>query len=85
MRRFTYIVTDKMGIHARPAGALAREARKYSSRVTISAKGASKSAKDVFGLLGMGITRGMEITVSCEGPDEKQAAQELESFMERNL
>ena len=30
MKQFTYVITDEIGIHARPAGLLAKEAKKYS-------------------------------------------------------
>ncbi|WP_432643321.1 HPr family phosphocarrier protein [Acidaminococcus sp.] len=35
--------------------------------------------------MGMGIKQGMELTVSVEGPDEKDAAVALEAFLKANL
>ena len=39
MKEFTYVITDPEGIHARPAGALVKEAGTFSSKITISKDG----------------------------------------------
>ena len=39
MVNFNYVITDEIGIHARPAGLLAKEAKAVSSRVVIKANG----------------------------------------------
>ena len=31
MRQFEYVIKDSVGIHARPAGLLVKEAKKYKS------------------------------------------------------
>ncbi len=35
MKTFEYVVADELGIHARPAGILVKEVKKYQSKVTI--------------------------------------------------
>lgn len=35
MKNFSYIIKDKVGIHARPAGILVKEAKKYQSKIVI--------------------------------------------------
>ena len=42
MKTFTYAITDAAGIHARPAGLLVKEAKKFESKISV-AKGARKS------------------------------------------
>ena len=39
MRTFEYAIIDKLGIHARPAGMLVKEVKKFDSKITLSAKG----------------------------------------------
>lgn len=39
MKQFSYVIKDEIGLHARPAGLLAKEAKKYQSTVTLSCKG----------------------------------------------
>ena len=35
MKSFNYVITDEVGIHARPAGILVKEAKKYASTIRI--------------------------------------------------
>ena len=65
MQNFTYIITDSLGIHARPAGLLVKEAAKYKSSITILAEGKSADARRLLALMGLGIRQGTEIT--CRG------------------
>ena len=67
MKSFTYVIQDEVGIHARPAGILAKEVKKYSSRITISGNGKSADAGKLMAVMGMGIKKGMEVTVTAEG------------------
>ena len=85
MKQFTYIITDEAGIHARPAGLLVKEAAKFTCSTTI-AKGAKKGdLKRSFGVMALGVKKGEEITVTCDGADEDAAAAALESFFKVNL
>ena len=85
MKEFTYVITDKEGIHARPAGELVKAAKEYQSSVTIIKDEKKADAKKLFGLLGLGVKQGMEITVQIEGEDEETAAAALEAFLKENL
>ena len=44
MKTFSYTVKDEVGIHARPAGLLVKQAKKYASRITISKEGKKAEA-----------------------------------------
>ncbi|MCI8313531.1 MAG: HPr family phosphocarrier protein [Lachnospiraceae bacterium] len=85
MKEFTYVITDKEGIHARPAGELVKLAKSYASSVAVIKEGKKADAKKVFGLMGLGVKQGMEITVQVEGEDEDTAAAALETFLKDNL
>ncbi len=85
MKEFTYVITDKEGIHARPAGELVKLAKSYASSVAVIKEGKKADAKKVFGLMGLGVKQGMEITVQVEGEDEDIAAAALETFLKDNL
>lgn len=85
MKQFTYVITDEAGIHARPAGLLVKEAAKFASTTTI-AKGAKKGdLKRIFGVMALGVKKGEEIIVTCDGADEDAAAAALEAFFQANL
>ena len=87
MKQFNYTITDEQGIHARPAGILVKEVKKYASKITIEANGKSADAGKHFWLLwGMGIKKGTEITVSVDGADEVEAApSDRGHFFKENL
>lgn len=85
MKTFNYVITDEVGIHARPAGMLVKEAKKYASTVSI-VKGEKKAdAKKLMVLMGLGVKCGEEVTVEVDGVDEEAAAAALETFFKENL
>ena len=85
MKTFTYTITDPVGLHARPAGMLAKEAKKYESKVTIIREGKSSDATKLMMLMGLGVKSGDEITVEVSGADEEVASAELQAFFQANL
>ena len=85
MKVFTYTIQEKVGIHARPAGLLVKEVKKYQSTVTIVKDDKSVNAVKLMALMGMGIKCGDTVTVQVEGPDEADAAAALEVFFKEHL
>ena len=85
MQRFDYTVQDANGLHARPAGLLVREKRKYSSRVTLTANGKTADAGNLLALMGLGIKKGTRVTVEADGADETACAAALKAFFEQQL
>jgi phosphotransferase system HPr (HPr) family protein len=64
-------------LHARPAGALAVAAAKFSSAVSLTVGTSSADAKSVLGVMALGATSGQHITVAAEGPDAEEAVATL--------
>ncbi len=85
MKSFTYTITDEVGIHARPAGLLVKEAKKYGSVVRIEKEGKSAEAGKLMALMGLGVKKGDTVTVTVEGEDEETAAENLEIFFKNHL
>ncbi|EET60881.1 phosphocarrier, HPr family [Marvinbryantia formatexigens DSM 14469] len=85
MKEFNYVITDEVGIHARPAGLLVKEAKKYQSAVTVSFNGKKADARKLMALMAMGIKKNDEVTVSVEGEDEENALAGVRTFFENNL
>lgn len=85
MKQFNYTITDPEGIHARPAGEFVKAAKGFASDVNITKDGKTVSAKKIFGVMGLGVKQGQEITVSVSGADEDAAAAALEDFLRNNL
>ena len=85
MKEFKYVITDEVGIHARTAGLLVKEAKQYTSTITIIKGDKSSKATSLMKLMGMGILKGDEITVQVEGDDEEAAAAAIQKFLAENL
>lgn len=85
MKNFEFTVSDPVGIHARPAGLLVKEASKCASVITIAKNGKSADAKRIMALMSLGVKQGDTVTVTVEGDDEDSAAEKIESFMKENL
>ena len=68
MKEFTYTIKDELGIHARPAGMLAKKAKGYAdTAVTLSANGKTVNLAQLMKLMALGVKQGTEVTVCCEG------------------
>lgn len=86
MKNFTYTITDPLGIHARPAGLLAKAAKVYSDTViTVEKNGNAVKASQLMKLMGLGVKQGTEVTITCDGANEEEAAAGLLAFLEENL
>ncbi len=85
MKSFEYTITDPVGIHARPAGVLVKEIKKYASTVTVIKGEKSVNALKLMALMGMGIKQGDTVKVTVEGADEDTAAAAIEAFFKANL
>ena len=85
MKEFKYVITDPEGIHARPAGILVKLAAGYQSSVKIAKGEKSADAKRIFGVMGLGVKTGEEVTITVDGADEDTAAAELQTFFKENL
>ena len=78
-------ITNPTGLHLRPAGNLCKEAMKFKSKVTFEYSGNTANAKSVLSVLGACIKSGDEITLICEGEDEKEALEALIAYIESGL
>ena len=85
MKTFEYTLKDELGIHARPAGLLVKEAKKFESECTITKDGKTKKLTQLMMLMSLGVKQGDTVTVSVDGADEDAAVASLKEFFENNL
>lgn len=85
MLTFTYVIKDELGIHARPAGLLVKEAKQFASTITLECGGKKAAAKGLMGVMGLAVKKGNEVTVIVEGEDEAAAAAAMKAFFAANL
>ena len=85
MKEIKYVITDPLGMHARPAGMLVKAVAPYASKITVTAPTGTADAKRLMALMRLAAKQGMELTITNEGADEEKAATELLSFLSANL
>lgn len=86
MKQFQYVITDPVGIHARPAGLLVKAAKALDSTVTVEKVGGKSSvATKLMAVMGLGVKGGDTITVTVEGGNEEASLQAMEQFFRENL
>ena len=72
-----YTITVPVGMHARHAGLLVREAQKYQSDIRFSLGGHTVDGKRIMAVMTLGARQGDLIKTEVEGPDEDLAATRL--------
>ncbi len=85
MQKFNYVIKDEVGIHARPAGLLVKEAKKYESTIQIVKDSKSAVATKLMAVMGLGVKCGDTVEVVVEGADEAVAFEGIKAFFESNL
>lgn len=66
-------IENKLGIHARPASLLVQEATKFQSDIQLKKDGASADAKSIMSIMMLAASKGTQISLSVDGPDEQDA------------
>ena len=84
-REFIYTVKDPLGIHARPAGELAKLIRKHNCRFVIVANGHTAENGSIVQLMALGVSQGCTLSCRAEGPDAAAAIREVRQFLEQHL
>ena len=85
MKTLEYVITDELGIHARPAGMLVKEAGKFASKIMVASPKKEVDAKRIMGVMSMGAKKGETLKFTIEGADEDAAAEAIEAFLKANL
>ena len=76
---------NETGLHARPAGELAKLASAFKSNINLNVDGKTVNAKSILGIMSLGIKANTEIEIECDGEDEDKAMEEILKAFENNL
>ena len=85
METFQYTITDEIGIHARPAGELAKLAKEFESKITLKTETKQADAEKLMAVMALGIHHGQTVTVEIDGADEKEAVRAVRDFFQAKL
>ncbi len=73
----TVRVTNRAGLHTRPAAMLVKVASQFSSDIYLERDGFSINAKSIIGVMTLAAEQGSTLGLSVEGPDETAAAEAI--------
>jgi phosphocarrier protein HPr len=79
------LVTNKLGIHARPAALFVKTANQFSSDIYVEKDGEVVNGKSIMGLMMLAAGPGSRLRVKAEGEDAARALGELEGLVERKF
>ena len=79
------VVANAQGLHARPADLLAREARKWRSRIEFVADSQRVDGKSILELLTLAAEAGTRLVVEATGPDAREALEAIGGLFERKF
>ncbi|MFW6312955.1 MAG: HPr family phosphocarrier protein [Spirochaetota bacterium] len=78
-------VTNRAGIHARPAAMIVQTASRYDSRIMLGKDNEEINAKSIMGIITLGAGYDTVLNMKVEGPDEQEAADAVASLFENRF
>jgi phosphocarrier protein len=72
-----FIISNKLGLHARPSAQLTQAASRFASDIHISRSGRRVNAKSIMGVMMLAAGQGSTVTVEAEGDDAEAALQAI--------
>ena len=80
-----FVVTNKLGIHARPAAMFVKVANRFKCNVFVEKDGEKVNGKSIMGLMMLAAGPGSKLKVYAEGNDASAALAELEALLKRKF
>ena len=78
-------ITNRTGIHARPASLIVQKASEFDSEVSIIKDNKEINAKSIMGIMSLGISQSTKIKLKAEGSDEEEVINELEDLITNKI
>ena len=76
-----FLITNKQGIHARPAALFVKTANRYQCEIFVEKDGERVNGKSIMGLMMLAAGPGSRLTVHAEGQDASAALAEIEALV----
>lgn len=78
-------ITNKLGIHARPAAQFVKMSSRFSADIRVEKDGEEVDGKSIMGLMMLAAGQGSVLTIAAEGDDAEEALVALETLIGRNF
>lgn len=85
MKEMVYLVTNPLGVHARPCALLAQCCVKFKSIVTVKANGKTADGRNVLELLALNAGEGDTLTLQVSGEDEEQTLETVRDLINKEF
>jgi phosphocarrier protein len=80
-----FLVSNKLGIHARPAALFVKTANRFACDIFVEKDGERVNGKSIMGLMMLAAGPGSRLTIHALGQDASQALAELEMLIKRKF
>lgn len=77
-----FTITDKLGIHARPAGALVKVANQFQSDTKLAFNEKTVNLRSIIQLMSLGVKQGDHVKIIAEGTDENELMEEVKTVLQ---
>ena len=81
----TLVLTNKLGMHARPAAMFVKTASRFDAEITVEKDGEQVNGKSIMGLMMLAAGYGSKLKLSARGLDATQALEEIEKLFEKKF
>ena len=78
-------ITNKLGIHARPAAQFVKTANGFDAEITVEKDGEEIDGKSIMGLMMLAAGHGSILTITTDGSDAEAALKAVGSLIARNF
>ena len=80
-----FLVSNKLGIHARPAALFVKTANRFACEIFVEKDGEKVNGKSIMGLMMLAAGPGSRLLVHANGPDASKALTEIEGLIKRKF
>lgn len=78
-------ITNRNGLHARPAAEIVKAASRFQSDITIVREDLEVNGKSIMGVMMLAAECGSTLTVRASGPDEDVALESIAELINRGF
>lgn len=78
-------ITNRNGLHARPAAEIVKAASRFQSDITIMREDLEVNGKSIMGVMMLAAECGSMLTVRASGPDEEVALDSIADLINRGF
>lgn len=80
-----FTIQNRLGLHARPSAMFVKVCSRFRCEIWVEKDGERINGKSIMGLMMLAAGLGSRLTVTCDGPDEEKAMQEVEDLIARKF